>query len=206
METSEPILKLPTMSPVAVEQNPTATVEAIKAGIASTTLDAVDLRQYASFDNAPVVGTEFPSVSTDGRPVLDIQDVLASPAKLAALGRLVSERGVVFFRDATITPNEQKVLVQKLGEAGGKPSTSGLHVHPLTLEGTKYGDEITNISNQYVLSPQFKFQDSERYSRRGQWGKNGWVSVVESRVLRPALTSSTRTSRSRPFRPTTRPS
>jgi len=164
------------MSPVAVEQ-PTTTnpIETLKSALDYTTLEDVDLRTYANFDNATVIGTEFPSVSTDGRPVLDIQDVLASPAKLKALGKLVSERGVVFFRNANISVEQQKELVQKLGEAGGKPATSGLHVHPLTLPGTRYGDEITNISNRFILSPQFKVEDSARYSQRGDWGKNGWV-------------------------------
>lgn len=171
------------MAPIAVEAAPTA-VDAIKASLATTTLD--DLRAFASFDNTPSIGTEFSATSNDARPVLDITAVLASPAKLAALARLVSERGVVFFRNAKITPEEQKVLVQALGEASGKPSTSGLHVHPLTLEGTQYGDEITHISNQYILSPQFKNTYSKRYSER-RLAKTGWVRWYSEAGLTAAL-------------------
>lgn len=61
-----------------------------------------------------------------------------------------SERGVVFFRDAEITEAEQKVLVQALGVHGGKPASSGLHVHPLTLVDGGKDEEISVISNKYV--------------------------------------------------------
>jgi hypothetical protein len=44
----------------------------------------------------------------------------------------VSERGVVFFRNQKgFTLELQKILGQKLGELTGKPSTSGLHIHPV---------------------------------------------------------------------------
>jgi alpha-ketoglutarate-dependent taurine dioxygenase len=80
--------------------------------------------------------------------------LISSPSSLPAKVTLIvsrlarsltgsSERGVVFFRDSEITPEEQKVLVQKLGEAGGKPADSTLHIHPLTLAGSELGDEIS---------------------------------------------------------------
>lgn len=37
---------------------------------------------------------------------------------------VVSQRGVVFFRDQDINIDDQKVLGQKLGELTGKPETS----------------------------------------------------------------------------------
>ena len=44
----------------------------------------------------------------------------------------VSQRGVVFFRaQENLTPELQKELVQKIGHLSGKPSTSGLHIHPI---------------------------------------------------------------------------
>jgi hypothetical protein len=44
----------------------------------------------------------------------------------------VSERGVVFFRNQKgFTLELQKILGQKLGQLTGKPSTSGLHIHPV---------------------------------------------------------------------------
>jgi hypothetical protein len=38
---------------------------------------------------------------------------------------------VVFFKNQNINIEEQKALVQKIGELAGKPETSKLHVHPL---------------------------------------------------------------------------
>lgn len=154
------------MSPVAIT-GPAPTAESTKASLASP---AFDIRAYAHFDNTPALGTEF-GVSRDGKPVLDIRDILTSDAKLKALGQLVSERGVVFFRDATITPEEQKVLVQKLGEFGGKPSTSGLHVHPTTPDDQPEGKEITIISNQSVNAKALHGSDNllERRVGREFW-------------------------------------
>lgn len=39
----------------------------------------------------------------------------------------VSQRGVVFFRNQDLDVEDQKVLVQKLGELTGKPSSSKLY-------------------------------------------------------------------------------
>lgn len=64
---------------------------------------------------------------------------------------LVSERGVVFFRaQDNLTNDLQKVLIQKLGEASGKPSTSGLHIHPILNSDRELGGsdpEISTISS-----------------------------------------------------------
>jgi hypothetical protein len=35
-----------------------------------------------------------------------------------------------------------------MGLLGGKPPTSGLHVHPLSFSGAKWGDEISLISSE----------------------------------------------------------
>jgi hypothetical protein len=43
----------------------------------------------------------------------------------------VSQRGVVFFRDQNLPLAQQKRFVQLVSELSGKPSSSGLHVHPL---------------------------------------------------------------------------
>ena len=86
------------MAPVATGTNTaTQTIESIKQAVGGLTLNAntkdslptLNLREYASFDNTPSVGTEFKSLTKDGKPILDIQDVLRDDAKLKALGRLV---------------------------------------------------------------------------------------------------------------------
>lgn len=153
------------MAPVAVSPSPTSTpAAALKP--AAQPAEAFDIRSFAHFDNTPVLGTEF-GPSRDGKPALDIQSVLGSDTRLRALGRLVSERGVVFIRNATITPEEQKVLVHKLGLLGGKPSTSGLHVHPTTPDDQPEGKEITIISNQSRVARALFGQDDIRQRRKG---------------------------------------
>ena len=61
---------------------------------------------------------------------------------------LVSQRGVVFFRDQDLSIEEQKQLGTKLGELSGKPASSKLHVHPITEETSELGDEISVISSE----------------------------------------------------------
>ena len=56
------------------------------------------LRAFSNFDTTPATGTEFRSVSTDGKPVLSIKEVMQDTEKLRALAHLIAERGVVFFR------------------------------------------------------------------------------------------------------------
>jgi hypothetical protein len=165
------------MAPVAVSNaSSQPTAETLKSAVAAVNLGNVDLRTYSSFDSTPSIGTEFLSVSTDGKPVLDIRNVLADEAQLKALGRLVSERGVVFFRDAVISPDEQKTLVDSLGRHGGKPASSTLHIHPCTLPDSDYGDEISLISNKVVFDKAFKRTDTGNLER--PFGKIHWVSTV----------------------------
>jgi alpha-ketoglutarate-dependent taurine dioxygenase len=59
----------------------------------------------------------------------------------------VSQRNVVFFRNQEITIEQQKSLGTRLGELSGKPSTSKLHIHPLTPEFSELGDHVTVISS-----------------------------------------------------------
>lgn len=44
---------------------------------------------------------------------------------------IVSRRGVVFFRNQDITPEEQKYFTDKIGKLAGKPKESTLHIHPI---------------------------------------------------------------------------
>ena len=67
----------------------------------------------------------------------------------------VSQRGVVFFRNQSITIDEQKLLGQRLGELTGKPASSKLHRHALSNskrgisvdENGKLDDEVSVISS-----------------------------------------------------------
>lgn len=86
------------MAPVATSTSTTQTIESIKQAVGGLTLNAtptssttptLNLREYASFDNSPSIGTEFREFSKDGKPVLSIKEVLQDESKLKALGRLV---------------------------------------------------------------------------------------------------------------------
>ncbi|KAH8701420.1 hypothetical protein GQ44DRAFT_753498 [Phaeosphaeriaceae sp. PMI808] len=68
--------------------------------------------------------------------------------KLYAIFFVVSQRGVVFLRDQTVTPTQMKDLMLRITELSGCPKSSGLHVHPLTEEGSELGDQISVISSE----------------------------------------------------------
>lgn len=75
----------------------------------------------------PAIGTEF-------APETQVSSLLSSSApstSIRDLAILVSQRGVVFFREQDLTTVEQRELVDRLGKETGRPEESGLHVHPL---------------------------------------------------------------------------
>ncbi|KAH6670430.1 hypothetical protein B0J14DRAFT_670766 [Halenospora varia] len=106
------------------------------------------LDNYESFDVTSVIGREFPK--------LQLTELLADDVKIRDLAILVSQRGVVFFRNQDINIDEQKTLGQKLGELTGKPATSKLHKHALSNskrgiavdENGKLDDEVSVISSE----------------------------------------------------------
>ena len=74
------------------------------------------LDSYESFDTTGVIGREFPA--------LQLSEILHDDDKIRDLAILVSQRGVVFFRNQDLTIEDQKLLGQRLGELTGKPETS----------------------------------------------------------------------------------
>lgn len=83
-------------------------------------------------DLTPAIGTEFPS-SVSLRALLDDRQAIRD------LAILVSQRGVVFFREQELTPAEQVRLVDLLGQETGRPKESSLHIHPLTSTTDELG-------------------------------------------------------------------
>ena len=61
----------------------------------------------------------------------------------------VSRRGVLFFRSQEITVKQQEELGTRLGKLSGKPTTSKLHIHPLTPEFSEQGDYISVIDADF---------------------------------------------------------
>ncbi|KAK0631383.1 hypothetical protein B0T14DRAFT_572485 [Immersiella caudata] len=94
------------------------------------------LEQFKYNDLTPVIGREFDDVQ--------VRDLLkASDDVIGDLAITISERGVVFLRDQDVTPTEMKDFMLRLTTLAGSPESSGLHVHPLTEEGSELGDQIS---------------------------------------------------------------
>lgn len=94
-----------------------------------------------SADITPVIGREFFG--------LQIRNLCqADDATIQDLALTISQRGVVFLKDQDVTPLEMKTFMLRLTELAGCPSNSGLHVHPLTEEGSELGDQISVISSE----------------------------------------------------------
>lgn len=96
---------------------------------------------FAHSDVTPVIGREFTG--------LHVRDLLNGPdEKIRDLSVTISSRGVVFLRgQGDVTPAEMKDFMLRLTEASGCPASSGLHVHPLTEEGSELGDQVSVISS-----------------------------------------------------------
>jgi len=92
----------------------------------------------------------------------------------------VSQRGVVFFRKQDdLDNNLQKELAQRLGEQSGKPSTSKLHIHPVSNSGRRLGGKDDEIS--VISSEQAKELYKNRFlnfSEKKQSAKEGWHSDI----------------------------
>ena len=114
--------------------------------------------QHESFEVTPVIGREYPKLQLRdliNAPNADelIRDLAITSESLVSshlipandtgthphlhicdlsFHRAVARRGVVFFRNQDITPEEQKALTDRLGRLTGKPAESTLHIHPVT--------------------------------------------------------------------------
>ncbi|KAI9372211.1 hypothetical protein BJX61DRAFT_542911 [Aspergillus egyptiacus] len=101
------------------------------------------LDSYQYLDLTPVIGREYES--------LQVAEVLQLPNRdqvIQDLAFTISTRGVVFLRDQDVTPQQMGEFVQRLTHLAGCPESSGLHVHPLTEEGSELGDQISVISSE----------------------------------------------------------
>lgn len=127
--------------------------------------------KYGKFatDSTPLLGTEYSSE-------VQISDLLKEDddSILKDLAATISRRGVVTFRNQTLTVGEQKRFVQLLGKLSGKPETSGLHIHPTAPAGgvidkdTKLIDpEVSIVASR--LKRNFKFIDSNATRHSEYW-------------------------------------
>ncbi|OGM48528.1 taurine catabolism dioxygenase TauD [Aspergillus bombycis] len=106
------------------------------------------LDQYEAFDLTAAIGREFSMVQ--------LSEILHDDVKIRDLGVMVSQRGVVFFRNQDLNIEDQKALAVKLGHLTGRPETSYLHKHPLANskrgvavdKDGKVDDEVTIMSSE----------------------------------------------------------
>ncbi|KAF4995057.1 hypothetical protein FDECE_12912 [Fusarium decemcellulare] len=149
---SPPAAEVDVQSSAPAVQPVTKTVESVKS-ISASRLDGPltysgSLDSEEQFDVTAVIGREFPK--------LQLSEILKDDTKLRDLAVLVSQRGVVFFRNQDINIDDQKYLGQRLGELTGKPETSKLHRHALSNskrgiavdENGKLDDEVSVISSE----------------------------------------------------------
>lgn len=106
---------------------------------------------YESEEVTPVIGRLYPT--------LQLKDVVhheKADELIRDLAITISRRGVVFFKNQDLSPEEQKFLVNRLGHLTGKPPSSGLHIHPI-LNAERQGnyqivDEKGTINNDNEIS------------------------------------------------------
>ncbi|KAG9672662.1 putative TfdA family taurine dioxygenase, partial [Aureobasidium melanogenum] len=101
------------------------------------------LDSYQSSDLTPVIGREY-----HGLQVADVLAAKNSDALIRDIAVTVSRRGVVFLRSQDVTPQQMQAFMERLTTLSGCPESSGLHVHPLTEEGSELGDQISVISSE----------------------------------------------------------
>jgi len=143
----------------------------IKSAVKSTGV----LDKFESFDVTPVIGREFVNANVvEWLQAPNADELIRELALTSTSSPLiskpmlkvpVSQRGVVFFRKQdNLTAELQKQLIQRIGLLSGKPSTSGLHIHPiLNSEREDYrvtDPEISTIDSElnkklYANNPKF---------------------------------------------------
>jgi hypothetical protein len=152
------------------------------------------LDQFKSFDVTPVIGKEFPDAQLTDWLAADNADDLIRDLGITSKYDLpclqsndsrsdeyhlssVSQRGVVFFRaQKDLTNDIQKQLIQKLGELTGKPSTSTLHIHPVSNAERETGTGDNEIS--VISSEQAKKFYSKNFLYLNQSAASGWHSDI----------------------------
>jgi hypothetical protein len=143
------------------------------------------------FDVTPVIGREFAKdlqlvdiLNADNSDDL-IRDLAVLSKPLSIYRRVhqytdwpfalsVSRRGVCFFRDQDISGEQLIQLGHKIGQLSGRPSASGLHVHPLTEDTPELGSgvlaEISSDKQKKGGGLRQAYDDKSTYACTGwQW-------------------------------------
>ncbi|WFD32712.1 hypothetical protein MSPP1_003762 [Malassezia sp. CBS 17886] len=81
---------------------------------------------YKYDELTPAIGRVYPEVQ-----LRDLIHHERADEILRDVAITISRRGVVFFKDQDLTPDEQKFFTGRISELAGKPPTSGMHIHPV---------------------------------------------------------------------------
>ncbi|KAI9347720.1 alpha-ketoglutarate-dependent taurine dioxygenase [Obelidium mucronatum] len=163
------------MSPVETQQLSNATAALSLKAQSAGPLKVQPLKRnfsldaYKNFKVQPHIGTEF------AKGTIQIRDILKAPNAdelIKDFAVLTSERNVVFLRDQDVTFEEQAEFIDRLGRAGGKPATSGLHTHPLTDLSDELGEKRHDINSE-------KFRKyGSGYGTRTEFHSRNWHSDI----------------------------
>ena len=130
-----------------VSSSQTSTLLIISVGetvVAQSSSPFKSLNDFGPVDETLHIGTTFPSESTQISALLSAPN---SDELIRDLARLVSQRGVVFFKNQSLTLEEQKKLGLRLGQLTGRPAESSLHRHPVTETTPELGTDTQVISS-----------------------------------------------------------
>jgi alpha-ketoglutarate-dependent taurine dioxygenase len=114
------------------------------------------LDSFLHHEVTPVIGREYPTIQ-----LKQLLDAPNSDELLRELAIVISRRGVVFFRNQDLTPEEQKQFTDKIGQLAGKPKSSTLHIHP-----------VINSERQ---------ADYQALDEKGTTNKDDTISVISSK-------------------------
>ncbi|KIJ26533.1 hypothetical protein M422DRAFT_272357 [Sphaerobolus stellatus SS14] len=122
------------------------------------------LDQYAYTEMTPIVGRLYHDVQ--------IKDLLRDPDSkqlLQDMAYTISHRGVVFFRNQDLCLADQKEFVNFISELSGRPSSSGLHVHPSfrSPDNEPIDENGNHDENVYVVSNKAQVKLFKEMPHRG---------------------------------------
>ncbi|KAH9210308.1 putative TfdA family taurine dioxygenase [Leptodontidium sp. 2 PMI_412] len=152
----------PSESPTIIGGHEKARRQSTKPVVYSGSLDS-----FEHNDSTPTIGREIPG--------LQIEKILTSPESdslIRDLAITVSERGVVFLRNQDVSVKSLIELGQRLSTLTGSPSSSGLHIHPITEAGSELGDQISVISS--VKQKKGAQPTIDPLTEPSKFSSNGW--------------------------------
>ncbi|KAF2634055.1 taurine catabolism dioxygenase [Massarina eburnea CBS 473.64] len=101
------------------------------------------------FEITPIIGREYPTVK-----LTDILNAPNAKEQIRDFAIIISERGVVFFRDQhDLGIEEQKRFCDLVARYSGRPEENGLHVHPIFRDpGNLKLPDGSSDENIYVIN------------------------------------------------------